>query len=353
MTNIIAFCICLVNNFIMSLFPQKFIPRLIRFITGRPTETTKDVHINGIAIGRAKPCFFVAEIGINHNGSVEIAKKLIDAAKEAGAQAVKFQKRTVPVVYSVEELAKPRVVDRTVLENSIKRGVLSKEAVERLIKSDFKDSTNGDLKWALEFTGAEYEEIDKYCKEKGIFWFASPWDEASVDFLEKFDPPCHKVASAMLTHTGILKKLRETGRPIIVSTGMSTMEEVKNAVNLLSGVPVILLHSVSTYPAKEEEINLRTIAKFRQEFPRIPIGYSGHEPDIAISLAAATIGAHVIERHITLDKKMFGTDQGASLEPYEFGQLISEVREMERAFGDGVKRVWPSEIPIREKLRKV
>lgn len=337
----------------MSLFPKNFIPRLVRFITGRPTETTQDVHINGIAIGRAKPCFFVAEIGINHNGSLEIAKKLIDAAVEAGAQAVKFQKRTVPIVYSAEELAKPRVVDRGVLEDAIKRGVLSKEAVERLVKSDFRDSTNGDLKWALEFTESEYKEIDKYCKEKGIFWFASSWDETSVDFLEKFNPPCHKVASAMLTHAGILKKLKEVGKPVIASTGMSTMEEVKNAVNALSGVPLVLLHTVSTYPAKEEEINLRTIAKFRQEFPKIPIGYSGHEPDIAISLAAATIGAHVIERHITLDKKMFGTDQAASLEPQEFAQLISEVREMERAFGDGVKRVWPSEIPIREKLRKI
>lgn len=337
----------------MFLFPRKFIPRLIRFITGRSPETTQDVVINSIAIGRAKPCFFVAEIGINHNGFLEIAKKLIDAAKEAGAQAVKFQKRTVPVVYSVEELAKPRVVDRGVLENAIKRGVLSREAIERLNKSDFKDSTNGDLKWALEFTEAEYKEIDKYCKDKGIFWFASPWDEESVDFLEKFNPSCHKVASAMLTHTGILKKLALAGRPVIASTGMSTIEEVKNAVKILSGVPLILLHTVSTYPAKEEEINLRTIAKFRQEFPKIPIGYSGHEQDIEISLAAATIGAHLIERHITLDKKMFGTDQSASLEPQEFAQLIGKVREMERAFGDGVKRVLPSEIPIREKLRKV
>lgn len=337
----------------MGLFPQRFIPRLIRFITGRSQETTQDVVINGITIGRAKPCFFVAEIGINHNGSIDIAKKLIDAAIAAGAQAVKFQKRTVPVVYTAEELAKPRTVDRGVLENAIKRGVLSKEAVERLMKSDFKDSTNGDLKWALEFTKNEYQEIDRYCKEKDIFWFASPWDEASVDFLEEFNPPCHKVASAMLTHTGILNKLKEIGKPAIVSTGMSTMDEVKNAVKILSGIPMVLLHTVSTYPAKEEEINLRTIAKFRQEFSRIPIGYSGHEPDIAISLAAAGLGAHVIERHITLDKKMFGTDQSASLEPNDFAKLIKEVREIEKAWGDGVKRVWPSEIPIRDKLRKI
>jgi len=337
----------------MSLFPKRFFPRLIRFVTGRSSETTQDVHINGIAVGRAKPCFFVAEIGINHNGSLEITKKLIDTAKEAGAQAVKFQKRTVSLVYSAEELAKPRAVDRGVLENAIKRGVLSKEAVARLTKSDFKDSINGDLKWALEFTEAEYKEIDKYCKAKGIFWFASSWDEESVDFLEIFNPPCHKVASAMLTHAGILKKLKEAGRPVIASTGMSTMEEVKNAVNILSGIPLILLHTVSTYPAKEEEVNLRTIAKFRQEFSRIPIGYSGHEPGISASLAAAALGAHVIERHITLDKKMFGTDQSASLEPHEFAQLVKEVREVEKAWGDGVKKLLPSEIPIKEKLRKV
>lgn len=312
-----------------------------------------DVYINGIPIGKRHPVFFAAEIGINHNGSLEIVKKLIDAAVAAGAQAVKFQKRTVPAVYSAEELAKPRAVERGVLENAVDRGVLSKEAVERLEKSSFKESTNGDLKWALEFTEAEYKEIDRYCKEKDIFWFASPWDEQSVDFLEKFDPPCHKVASAMLTHAGILKKLKEIGKPVIASTGMSTMEEVNNAVKALSGVPLVLLHTVSTYPAKEEEINLRAIAKFRQAFPGIPIGYSGHEAGIGASIAAATLGAHVIERHITLDKKMFGTDQAASLEPREFAELVSEVREMERAFGDGVKRVWPSEIPIREKLRKV
>lgn len=327
--------------------------KLVNFIRPRSLSETKDVSISGIPIGKRHPCFFVAEIGINHNGSLEIAKKLINVAVESGAQAIKFQKRTVPVVYSKEELEKPRAVDRGVLEDAVKRGVLPKESVGRLIKSDFKDSTNGDLKWALEFTEAEYKEIDKYCKAKGIFWFASPWDEASVDFLEKFNPPCHKVASAMLTHGGILKKLKEAGKPVIASTGMSTMEEIRNAVQILSSLPLVLLHAVSTYPAKEEEVNLRTIAKFRDEFPGILVGYSGHEPGIGASIAAATLGAHVIERHITLDKKMFGTDQVASLESQEFAQLISEVREMERAFGDGVKRVWPSEIPIRGKLRKI
>ncbi len=328
------------------------IARFARTIVGNSSLDTHDIHIGNIAVGKKQPCFFVAEIGINHNGSLEIAKKLIDAAVEAGAQAVKFQKRTVPAVYSAEELAKPRQVDRAVLENAVKRGVLPKESVERLKKSDFKDSTNGDLKWALEFTKDEYKEIDRYCNTKGIFWFASPWDLESVDFLEGFNLPCYKVASASLTHNELLEKIKEKGRPVVLSTGMSTMDEIKHAVRILGTDNLILLHTVSTYPAKEEELNLKMIDKLRREFPGMPVGYSGHEKGIAPSLAAATIGAHLIERHITLDKNMFGTDQAASLEPHELAELIREVREMELAFGNAVKTVLDSEIPIREKLRK-
>jgi len=336
----------------MKLLPSNFISRAVRYATKKPLSQTKDVQIGDFVVGRNQPCFFVAEIGINHNGSVEIAKKLIDAAAEAGAQAVKFQKRTVSEVYTPEELAKPRAVDRGVLENAIKRGVLSDEAVARLTESDFKNSTNGDLKYALEFTESEYRDLFSYANQKGLLCYASPWDEQSVDFLEKLNVPCHKVASAMLTHKGILNKIRETGKPAIVATGMSTMDEVRNAVSILSGSPTILLHTVSTYPAKDEEVNLRTIVKFRKEFSDNPIGYSGHEQGIAISLAAATLGAHMIERHITLDKKMYGSDQSASLEPQEFKTLVTAVREMESAFGDGVKRVLPSEVPILQKLRK-
>lgn len=336
----------------MKLLPKNFFHRVINFYLNKQTSVAKDIKIGNLWIGRNHPCFFIAEVGINHNGDIDIAKKLIDAAVVVGCQAVKFQKRTVPAVYSADELAKPRAVDRGVLEGAVRRGVLSKESVERLKRSDFKDSTNGDLKWALEFTTDEYGEIDRYCKEKGIIWFASPWDEGSVDFLEQFDPPCYKVASAMLTHQGILRKIKTTGRPAIVSTGMSTMEEIKRAVEVLSGVPLILLHTVSTYPANDNEINLRMIVKLKKEFPDIPIGYSGHENGIGISLAAATLGAHVIERHITLDRKMFGTDQGASLEPADFARLIKEVNGVRIAFGDGIKKVLPSEIPIREKLRK-
>jgi len=332
--------------------PSNLIPKVIRYLTKGLSPQTQDVRIAEIAVGKKQPCFFIAEIGINHNGSTEIAKRLINAAVEAGAQAVKFQKRTISVVYTAEELAKPRGVDRSVLENAVKRGVLSEEAVTRLTTSDFKDSTNGDLKYALEFNEREYRELFDYSKSKGLLCFASPWDVQSVDFLEKFNPPAHKIASATLTYVDLLDRVKQTGKPVILSTGMSTSEEVKTAVDRLAGIPLVLLHTVSTYPAQDEELNLRTIHKLRQTYPEIPIGYSGHEKGIATTVAAAALGAHVIERHITLDKTMFGSDQAASLEPQEFKQLIEGVRAIEKAHGDGVKRVLPSEVPILEKLRK-
>ncbi len=332
--------------------PRNFGARLVRFILGRSVPKTQDVFLADIPVGRAKPCFFVAEVGINHNGSVEIAKKLIDMAAEGGAQAVKFQKRTVPVVYSAEELAKPRAVDRAVLENAVKRGVLSTEAVERLKKSDFKDSTNGDLKWALEFTEAEYRELFNYAKSKGLLAFASPWDLESVDVLEKLGVPCYKIASASLTYHDLLRKVRTTGKPVILSTGMSTLEEIRVAVSVLGTDNLVLLHTVSTYPSDNAEINLRFLPRLRNMYPTVPVGYSGHEKGLIPTLSAATYGAHLIERHVTLDRTMFGTDQSASLEPSEFAQLIREVRILEAAAGSGMKTVLASEIPIREKLRK-
>ena len=332
--------------------PSDIILRLIRFLKGGAVLSTQDVYIGDIAVGRGRPCFFVAEIGINHNGSLEIAKKLIKAAAQAGAQAVKFQKRTVSTVYSPEELAKPRSVDRLVLENAIQRGILSKEAVQRLRQSNFQNSTNGDLKWALEFTELEYHEIFTYAKEQGVLCLASPWDLESVDFLEKFNPPCHKIASAMLTNHKLLRKVRVTGRPVILSTGMSTMEEIVEAVNVLGQENLILLHTVSTYPAKEGELELRLITNLRHRFPIVPIGYSGHETGLAPTLGAVAFGAHLVERHITLDRHMFGTDQMASLEPSEFNQLIKDVRSFESSVGSGIKKVLDSEIPIREKLRR-
>jgi len=311
------------------------------------------VLISSHLVGRGLPTFIVAEIGINHNGSLEIAKELIDAAAEAGCQAVKFQKRTVPVVYSEADLAKPRAVDRSVLENAIKRGVLSPKAVQRLQQSDFQNSTNGDLKWALEFTAPEYRELFAYSKTKNLFCFASPWDEAGVDFLEQLNPPCYKVASAMIAHERLLQKIAATGRPVIVSTGMSTMDEVKTALRFFDKSKLILLHTVSTYPTIEHELNLGLILKLKQEFAGVPVGYSGHEPGIVFSVAAAALGAHLIERHLTLDKKMFGTDQAASLEPVELKEMVTLIRKLSAGWGDGSKRVLESELPIQHKLRIV
>lgn len=313
---------------------------------------TNTVHIGDIPIGKKHPAYIIAEIGINHNGDIEIAKKLIDASVEAGCQAVKFQKRTVSVVYTEAELLKPREVNPDILKNAVKRGVLSKEAVVRLEKSDYKDATNGDLKYALEFTFGEYKELKTYANERNIHLFASPWDVKSVDFLEGLEVPVYKVASASLTDTTLLKRVKQTGKPIILSTGMSNIEEVERAVDLLGTNGLILLHTISTYPAEDKNINLKLIPALRVKYPTVPIGYSGHETGLAISIAATAIGAHVIERHVTLDRTMYGSDQKASIEPQELSDLVNSIRSIEVAFGDGEKRVLEEEIPIREKLRR-
>lgn len=336
-----------------TLVMPNLLSRAVRFIKYRGHyPKPKAISIGGVMVGSGYPRFIIAEIGINHNGSIEIAKKMIDAAAEAGAQAVKFQKRTVPKVYTPEELAKPRTVDRALLENAIRRGVLSPEAVTRLQSSDFKESTNGDLKWALEFTEAEYRVLFDYAKEKGLQAFASPWDEESVEVLERLQVPCHKIASASITDLPLLRKVRATGKPIILSTGMSTPEEIKRAIDTVGKQGLVVLHTVSTYPSNNTDLNLKAINTFRNQHPDLLIGYSGHEKGIAPTIAAAIIGALVIERHLTLDKTMFGTDQSASLEPKEFKDMIEGVREIEAAYGDGVKKVVEAEIPVREKLRK-
>ena len=229
-------------------------------------KQTKKVKIGNKLIGEGEPVFIIAEIGINHNGDSNIAKQLIDMAVSAGCDAVKFQKRTIEVVYTPEELDKPR-------ENPF-------------------GTTNGDLKRGLEFGEEQYKEIDRYCKEKGIIWFASPWDEQSVDFLEKFDVPCYKIASASLTDDALLKHIASKGKPIILSTGMSTIEQIKHAVELLTEDNLILLHCTATYPSKDEELNLKVIPWLKENF-NCPIGYSGHEPGVYSSLAAAVLGACV------------------------------------------------------------
>jgi len=287
----------------------------------------KSVQIGSRGVGAGESCFVIAEAGINHNGSLETAKKLIDASVEAGADCVKFQKRTVDVVYTQEELSRPR-------------------------QSPFGE-TNGDLKRGLEFGVDEYREIDWYCREKKILWTASCWDEGSVEFIDSFNPPFFKIASASLTDDNLLRHHRVTNRPIVLSTGMSTLQQIRHAVDVLGGTKdLILLHCTSTYPSSPEELNLRVIESLKEEFD-CPIGYSGHEVGLQTTLAAVALGSCVIERHITLDRAMWGSDQSASVEPQGFTRLVRDIRVVEAAFGDGIKKVYDSELPIIAKLRRV
>ncbi len=285
-----------------------------------------EVKIGKHWVGDGHPAYIVAEIGINHNGDLDIAKKLIDVAVLAGCQAVKFQKRTIEVVYSKEELERPR-------------------------ESPF-GTTNGDLKRALEFGLEQYREIDRYCKEKGIDWFASCWDEGSVDFIDQFDVPCYKIASASLTDDNLLRHTRSKGKPLLLSTGMSTLEQIDHAVEILGKQDLILLHTCSAYPAEYSELNLRVIHTLRQRYG-IPVGYSGHETGLSTTIATIAMGACVIERHITLDRAMWGSDQAASVEPQGFIRLVRDIRLVETALGDGVKRLVESEVPVMKKLRRV
>ncbi len=285
-----------------------------------------EIKIGNIPVGDGHPCFVIAEIGINHNGDINLAKKMIDAAAAAGCQAVKFQKRSVDVVYSAEELARPR-------------------------ESPF-GTTNGDLKYGLEFGQAEYTEIDRYCKIKKIAWFASCWDEASVDFIEQFDIPCYKIASASLTDDALLRYTRSKGRPILLSTGMSTLKQIDHAVEVLGKKDLILLHTCSTYPALYEELNLKVIPMLQKRYG-IPVGYSGHETGLSTSISTIPLGACVLERHITLDRAMWGSDQAASVEPQGFAHMVRDIRLVESALGDGVKHVGERETTIMKKLRRV
>jgi len=285
-----------------------------------------EIKIGSRSIGDGHPCYVIAEIGINHNGDIETTRKLIDVAAAAGCDAVKFQKRTIEVVYPAEELARPR-------------------------ESPF-GTTNGDLKYGLEFGLDEYREIDRYCKEIKIAWFASCWDEASVDFIAQFRVPCFKIASASLTDDNLLRHTRSVGRPILMSTGMSSLEQIDHAVDLLGKKDLVILHTTSTYPAFYEELNLRVIPVFKQRYG-IPVGYSGHETGLSTTIASVALGACVVERHITLDRSMWGSDQAASVESQGFMRLVRDIRLVETAMGDGVKRVIEREVPIMKKLRRV
>lgn len=285
----------------------------------------KAVKIGDKEVGHGQPVFVIAEIGINHNGDIEIAKKLIRTAAEAGCDAVKFQKRTPEVCVPKDQWGKMR-------------------------ETPWGYISYIDYKKKMEFGEKEYAEVDKLCKELGIMWFASCWDAESVAFMEKFNPPCYKIASASMTDKSLLEVTRKTGRPIILSTGMSSIEQVDKAVEILGKENLIVMHTVSTYPAESHHLNLRAVQTLANRY-EIPTGYSGHEKGVVPTVAATALGACAVERHITLDRTMWGTDQAASLEPKGLKMLVKEIRIMEQALGDGVKKVHPDEVPIAEKLR--
>lgn len=287
----------------------------------------REVKLGNRWVGDGHPAYVVAEIGVNHNGSVEIAKKLIDEAYRTGVDAVKFQKRT-------PELCVPR--DQWEIMRETPWGYISYIEYRR----------------NMEFQQAEYAEIDRYCQELGIPWFASVWDEPSVEFLEAYNPICYKVPSASLTDHSLLRCLRSTDRPVILSTGMSTMEQIQAAVKELDMDKLVLCHATSTYPCDPSELNLQMIQTLRSEFP-CPIGYSGHEVGLITSVVAVALGACMVERHITLDRAMWGSDQAASVEPTGFERLVKYVRVTESSLGDGVKRVYDSELPSMRRLRRV
>jgi N-acetylneuraminate synthase len=284
-------------------------------------------EIGSRLVGEGLPCYVIAEIGINHNGELQTAMDLMKVAAEAGCDAVKFQKRTP-----------------TICVPEAQQSVLRETPWGTMTYLEYKERT--------EFGTKEYDSIDSYAQELGIDWFASPWDVPSVAFLEQYEPVCLKVASASLTDTELLQAVKDTGRPIILSTGMSTMEEIREAVAFLSGSTLLLAHATSTYPCPPSELNLRMIGTLAQEFD-VPIGYSGHETGLQTTVAAVALGATFVERHITLDRAMWGTDHAGSVEPQGLQRLVRDIRTIEAAFGDGEKRVYESEIPIRAKLRRV
>ncbi len=288
----------------------------------------REVKLGNRWVGDGHPTYIIAELGINHNGDLEIAKAMIDAAVHAGVDAVKFQKRTPEVCTPPEQQKQMR-------------------------ETPWGYITYLEYRYKVEFGLEEYREIDRYCKEKGIPWFASVWDEPSVDFMEQFDTPAYKIPSAALTDHNLLRYVRRTGRPIILSTGMSTMEQIRRAVEVLGTENLIITHCTSTYPCEPEELNLRMIQTLRQEFPNVPIGYSGHEVGLVPSAVAVALGACLVERHLTLDRAMWGSDQAASVEPGGFERLVKYIRVTEAALGDGIKRVYESEKPSLRKLRRV
>ncbi|CDJ99489.1 N-acetylneuraminate synthase [Microbacterium sp. C448] len=286
------------------------------------------VSIGSRVIGGGRPAYVIAEIGLNHNGDVEIAKQLIDVAADAGVDAVKFQKRT-------PEISTPVHMRDTLRE------------------TPWGTMTYLDYRYRVEFTREQYVEVSDHALLRGLDWFASPWDVPSVAFLEDLNVVAHKVASACLTDIPLLQALRDTGKPIILSTGMSTIAQIDTALEVLGTDRLVLLHATSTYPMEPEEANLRVIPTLRDRYPGVPVGYSGHERGLQISVAAVALGAVAVERHITLDRTMWGSDHAASLEPAGLQHLVRDIRIIEQALGDGVKRVFPGEQAPMAKLRRV
>lgn len=287
---------------------------------------SKSVPVGSKTLGPDNPCYLIAEIGVNHNGDIDIAKRLISIAAGAGCDAVKFQKRT-------PELCVP----------AAQRSVMRETPWGYISYMEYRDK--------VEFGKKQYDEIDRFCNEQKIDWFASCWDEPSVDFIQQYDDvPCYKIASATLLNTDLLEHTRKTGKPLLVSTGMSNIEQVDAAVDLLGKQDLVLIHTVSTYPAYYNELNLRAIQTLANRY-NVPVGYSGHETGIASSVAAVALGACCVERHITLDRAMWGSDQAASLEPTGLTRLVRDIRLVEQAMGDGVKQVIEREKPIIARLR--
>jgi len=279
------------------------------------------------SIGAGQPVYVIAEIGINHNGSLDIAKKLIDEAVTAGCDAVKFQKRT-------PELCTPK--DQWHVERDTPWGRMSYINYRHMIELGFD----------------EYEAIDAYCKEKGIDWFVSCWDEVAVDFMEQFHPGVYKFASASLTDHDLIAKVKKTGKPYILSTGMSTMDEIRDVIDKFGTDDLMVAHSTSAYPCPPHELNLRMVETLMDMYPDTPIGYSGHETGLATTVAAVALGARFVERHFTLDRAMWGSDHAASVEPQGMQKLVRDIRDAEQALGDGIKRVYESELGAMKRLRR-
>lgn len=296
-------------------------------VQDRPRTAPAPVAIGDVLVGDGLPVYVIGEIGINHNGDLDLARRLIDVAADAGCQAVKFQKRTPSICVPEEQ-----------------KGQIRQTPWGEMTYLEYKERT--------EFGIDEYRQIAKYCDERGLHWFASPWDVPSVEFLEEMGVLVHKVASAGVADHELLRALAATGKPIILSTGMSTLPEIDRAVEILGTSDLIMMHATSTYPLPPEEANLRTITTLKDRYG-VPVGYSGHERGLQISLAAVTLGAVCVERHITLDRTMWGSDHAASLEPSGLEHLVRDIRIIEQALGDGVKRVFPGEEAPKARLRRV